>query len=52
MTTGTVRSRFHHVIDVAPTMLDVAGICEPAMVNGVPQTPIAGRGMASDLALD
>jgi arylsulfatase len=47
---GTVRSQFHHVIDVAPTILEVAGITEPAMVNGVPQTPIEGTSMAYTFA--
>ena len=37
-----VRSQFHHVIDVAPTVLELAGIPEPAFVNGVAQTPIEG----------
>ena len=39
---GTLRSQFHHVIDIAPTILEVVGIGEPSMVNGVPQTPIEG----------
>ncbi len=44
--TGTVRSQFHHVIDVAPTILDVVGISEPTMVNGVAQKDIEGTSMA------
>jgi arylsulfatase len=43
---GGIRSQFHHIIDVAPTILDVAGITEPRMVNGVPQKPIEGVSMA------
>jgi arylsulfatase len=43
---GEVRSQFHHVIDVAPTVLQAAGLPEPTSVNGVVQTPIQGVGMA------
>jgi arylsulfatase len=41
-----VRSQFHHVIDVAPTVLEAAGLPEPRSVNGVVQKPIEGVGMA------
>jgi arylsulfatase A-like enzyme len=40
-----VRHQFHHVIDVAPTILDVAGIPEPVRVNGAEQEPIHGVSM-------
>ena len=43
---GGLRSQFHHAIDIAPTILEVAGIPEPRMVNGVPQKPIEGVSMA------
>ena len=43
---GEVRSQFHHVIDVAPTVLEAAGLPEPRSVNGVVQKPIEGVGMA------
>jgi arylsulfatase len=43
---GEVRSQFHHVIDVAPTILQAAGLPEPKSVNGTVQTPIAGVSMA------
>jgi arylsulfatase len=43
---GEVRSQFHHVIDVAPTVLQAAGLPEPTMVNGTKQTPIEGVSMA------
>ncbi|MCE5290020.1 MAG: arylsulfatase [Nocardiaceae bacterium] len=43
---GGIRNQFHHVIDVAPTLLDVAGIPEPVFVNGVQQKPIEGVSMA------
>jgi arylsulfatase A-like enzyme len=42
---GDVRSQFHHVIDVAPTVLDAAGIPEPTSVDGIPQKPIEGVSM-------
>jgi arylsulfatase len=40
-----VRSQFHHVIDVAPTILQAAGLPEPRMVNGIPQVPMEGVSM-------
>jgi len=43
---GEVRSQFHHVIDVAPTMLEAVGLPEPKSVNGTVQTPIEGVSMA------
>jgi arylsulfatase len=42
---GEVRSQFHHVIDVAPTILEAAGLPEPVSVNGVQQDPIEGVSM-------
>lgn len=42
---GGLRSQFTHVIDVAPTVLEAAGIPEPTMVNGVLQSPIEGTSM-------
>ncbi len=42
---GELRSQFHHVIDLVPTILDVAGIGEPAVVNGTVQQPIQGVSM-------
>ena len=42
---GELRSQFHHVIDVAPTILEVAGLPEPKMVDGIAQTPIQGVSM-------
>jgi len=42
---GEVRPQFHHVIDVAPTVLEAAGLPEPKSVNGTPQTPIEGVSM-------
>ena len=42
---GEVRTQFHHVIDVAPTVLEAAGIPEPTTVHGVEQKPIEGVSM-------
>jgi arylsulfatase len=42
---GELRAQFHHVIDVAPTVLDAAGIPEPTTVHGVEQKPIEGVSM-------
>ncbi|MFA5919944.1 MAG: arylsulfatase [Methylococcaceae bacterium] len=42
---GEVRSQFHHVIDVAPTVLEAAGLPEPKSVNGTVQEPIEGVSM-------
>jgi arylsulfatase A-like enzyme len=43
---GEIRSQWHHVIDILPTILDIVGLPEPVMVNGVPQRPIEGISMA------
>jgi len=43
---GELRSQFHHVIDVAPTILEVAHLPQPTFVNGVMQRPIEGVSMA------
>jgi arylsulfatase A-like enzyme len=42
---GEIRTQFHHVIDIAPTLLEAAGIPEPLSVNGVQQKPIEGVSM-------
>jgi arylsulfatase A-like enzyme len=43
---GEIRSQFCHVIDVAPTVLEVTGLPEPTIVNGVQQAPMEGFSMA------
>jgi len=40
-----VRSQWHHVVDVAPTILEAAGLPEPKRVNGAEQIPIQGVSM-------
>jgi arylsulfatase len=42
---GEIRSQFSHVIDVAPTVLEVAGVPEPTTVHGVTQSPLEGVSM-------
>jgi arylsulfatase A-like enzyme len=42
---GELRTQFHHVIDLVPTILDAAGVSEPASVNGIDQKPIEGVSM-------
>ncbi len=42
---GSVRAQFHHVVDVAPTVLEAAGIPHPKLVNGVEQRPMDGVSM-------
>ena len=43
---GEMRSQFHHVIDIAPTVLEAANLPEPKTVNGVTQQPMEGVSMA------
>jgi arylsulfatase len=33
---GGIRTQFHHVIDIAPTILEAAGVQSPSVLNGVP----------------
>ncbi|HYI34389.1 MAG TPA: sulfatase-like hydrolase/transferase, partial [Glaciibacter sp.] len=42
---GGLRTQFTHCIDVAPTILEAAGLPEPTMVNGVMQSPMEGTSM-------
>jgi arylsulfatase len=44
--TGGIRTQFHHIIDIVPTILESAGIQAPATVNGIAQKPIEGVSMA------
>lgn len=47
---GGLRTQFHHCIDIAPTLLEVAGVAEPTEVNGTPQKPMEGVSMAYTFA--
>jgi arylsulfatase A-like enzyme len=42
---GGIRTQFHHMIDIVPTLLEVTGIPAPVMVNGIAQKPIEGVSM-------
>jgi arylsulfatase A-like enzyme len=42
---GGIRTQFHHVIDIAPTILEAVGLQMPAVLNGVPQKPVEGVSM-------
>ena len=43
---GEIRAQFHHIIDVAATVLDAVGVPEPTTVNGIHQMPLHGVSMA------
>ena len=43
---GGIRSRWHHVIDVTPTILEAAKLPQPKFVNRVKQKPIEGVSIA------
>ena len=43
---GGIRTQFHHIIDIVPTILEATGIKAPEMVDGIRQTPIEGVSMA------
>jgi arylsulfatase len=42
---GEIRSQFHHVIDIAPTILEAAGLPHPTIVNSIQQAPLEGTSM-------
>jgi len=43
---GGIRTQFHHVIDIVPTILEATGIPAPDTVNGIQQKPMEGVSMA------
>ena len=47
---GELRTQFHHVIDIAPTIYEAAGIQAPEFVNGIKQMPIHGTSMTYSFA--
>jgi arylsulfatase len=47
---GTLRSQFTHVIDVGPTILDIAGIPMPTHIDGFEQQPMHGVTFADSFA--
>jgi arylsulfatase A-like enzyme len=47
---GEIRTQYHHLIDIAPTVLEAAGLPQPKVVNGAPQKPIEGVSMVYSFA--
>ena len=47
---GETRTHFTHVIDLAPTVLEAAGLPAPSFVNGIQQLPLHGTSMLSYFA--
>jgi arylsulfatase len=43
---GGIRHQFHHVVDIAPTILEVTGIPLPEVIDGIKQNPMEGVSMA------
>lgn len=43
---GGVRTQYHHVTDIAPTILELTGLEVPATIDGVPQEPLHGVSLA------
>jgi arylsulfatase A-like enzyme len=42
---GEIRPQYHHLIDIAPTVLEAAGLPQPKLVNSAPQKPMEGVSM-------
>jgi arylsulfatase len=49
---GGLRTQFHHINDVAPTLLEVIGLEQPEFVDGIEQKPMEGISFAYDFADD
>ncbi len=49
---GGLRVQFHHINDIAPTLLEVIGLDQPERVNGIEQTPMEGISLAYTFAED
>jgi arylsulfatase len=43
---GEIRTQYHHVIDVLPTILDAVGVSAPEQIDGVAQLPVEGTSLA------
>lgn len=46
---GALRTQYHHIVDVYPTLLELAGVPVPEVVNGIKQMPIEGHSFAATL---
>ncbi|HLV38912.1 arylsulfatase [Xanthomarina sp.] len=42
---GGIRTQFHHMIDIMPTIMEAAGVAQPEEINGIQQKPIQGTSM-------
>jgi len=49
---GGIRRQYHHVTDIAPTILEVVGVDPPEEFNGVPQLPVHGISLAYTFPAD
>ncbi len=49
---GGLRSQFHHVVDIAPTIYEAVGIVSPTAVNGIEQMPVHGVPMGYTFGAD
>ncbi len=47
---GEIRTQFHHVIDIVPTILEATNLPAPMSINGIAQSPIEGVSMAYSFA--
>ena len=43
---GAIRTQFHHIIDIMPTIMDATGVGQPEEIDGIKQKPIEGVSMA------
>ena len=46
---GEIRNQYHHISDIAPTILEAAGLSVPESYNGVEQQPMDGVSMLYSL---
>ncbi len=46
---GAIRNQFAHVVDIAPTLLEAAGLPQPRIVNGTPQRPYDGKSLLATI---
>jgi arylsulfatase len=46
---GELRTQWHHVVDIAPTVMEAAGLPFPNVVNGTKQKPFEGGSLAYTL---
>lgn len=44
---GSLRTQYHHIVDLYPTLLELAGLPVPTVVHGVEQMPLEGHSFAA-----